>query len=164
MAKRTKGAAASAPPGNRTISFNRRALHNYTVLETMEAGLVLTGTEIKSVRAGRISLAEGYARSERGEVWLHGVHIAPYEAGNRYNVDPLRRRKLLLHKNQVLYLAQQTEAKGLTLIPLRLYIRNHVAKVEIAVARGKRVYDKRESIARRDAEREMERGMKRGRP
>lgn len=143
-----------------TVALNRRARHDYAIDETIEAGLVLTGTEIKSIRAGRVNLAEAYARIERGEGWLIGAHIAPYEQGNRNNHEPTRTRKLLLHRDQIAELIGRTQAKGFTLVPLRLYIRNGLAKLEIGVARGKKLHDKRRAIAERDARRELERETK----
>jgi SsrA-binding protein len=143
-----------------TIAVNRRARHDYTIEQTLEAGLVLTGTEIKSIRAGRVNLAEAYARVERGEAWLIGAHIAPYEQGNRFNHEPTRTRKLLLHRDQIAELVGRTQAKGETLVPLRLYLRNGMAKVELGLARGKKVHDKRRSIAERDMRRELERQTK----
>jgi len=143
-----------------TIVLNRRARHEYAVEETLEAGLVLTGTEIKSIRAGRVNLVDAYARIEHGEAWLIGAHIAPYEQGNRYNHEPRRTRKLLLHKDQIAELVGLTQAKGQTLVPLRLYIRDGRAKLELGVARGKKTHDKRRSIAERDQRREIERELK----
>jgi SsrA-binding protein len=145
---------------DQTVALNRRARHDYAIDETIEAGLVLTGTEIKSIRAGRANLAEAYARIERGEAWLIGAHIAPYEQGNRNNHEPTRTRKLLLHRDQIAELIGRTQAKGFTLVPLRLYIRNGLAKLEIGIARGKKAYDKRRAIAERDARRELERETK----
>jgi SsrA-binding protein len=145
---------------DKTVAVNRRARHEYAVEETLEAGIALTGTEIKSIRAGRVNLAEAYARIERGEAWLIGAHIAPYEQGNRNNHEPTRTRKLLLHRDQISELVGRTQAKGFTLVPLKLYIRNGMAKLEIGVARGKKAYDKRRTIAERDARRELERSTK----
>lgn len=142
------------------VATNRRARHEYHILETYEAGIMLSGTEIKSVRAGRVSLAEGFARIAGGEAWLEGVHISPYEHGGRYNLDPVRRRKLLLHRDELARLAGKTKEKGLTLVPLRLYIKRHRAKVELGLARGKKLYDKREAMAERSAQREIERALK----
>ncbi|MDP9269469.1 MAG: SsrA-binding protein SmpB [Chloroflexota bacterium] len=143
-----------------TIVQNRRARHEYAVEETLEAGIVLTGTEIKSIRAGRVNLVDAYARIEHGEAWLIGAHIAPYEQGNRYNHEPRRTRKLLLHKDQIAELTGLTQAKGQTLVPLRLYIRDGRAKLELAIARGKKTHDKRRAIAERDQRRELERELK----
>lgn len=147
-------------PGNgayKAITVNRKALHDYDILERVEAGLVLVGTEIKSIRAGRANLRQAYARPEGGELWLVGAHIAQYPQGGIYNHEPTRSRKLLLHRDQLAQLVGAVTQKGLTIVPLRLYIRNHVAKVELGLARGRRQYDKRKAIARRDAEREMRR-------
>jgi len=146
--------------GDRLIASNRQARHDYDVLESVEAGLVLTGTEIKSVRTGRVNLRESYARPERGELWLWNMHIAPYAQGNRFNHEPLRKRKLLLHRSQISRLASLMGEKGLTLVPLRLYITRDRAKIELAAVRGRKLYDKRAVIARRDAEREMARGAR----
>lgn len=146
-----------------TIAVNRRARHEYAIEETVEAGLVLTGTEIKSIRAHKANLAEAYARIDGNEAWLIGAHIAPYAEGNRWNHEPTRTRKLLLHRGQILELITLTKAKGLTLIPLRLYIRNGMAKLELGVARGKKAHDKRRTIAERDMRRELERETKQAR-
>jgi len=144
--------------GEQTIALNRRARHEYTITETFEAGIVLTGTEIKSVRAHKVSLAEAYARVERGEAWLIGANIARFEGGNRLNHEPKRVRKLLLHRDEIDELLGLTKAKGLTIVPLRLYINERGrAKVELAIARGKQLYDKRRDIAERDARRDTER-------
>jgi SsrA-binding protein len=145
---------------DKTVAVNRRARHEYAVEETLEAGIVLTGTEIKSIRAGRVSLAEAYARIEHGEAWLIGAHIAPYEQGNRNNHEPTRTRKLLLHRDQIAELVGRTQAKGFTLVPLKLYIRDGMAKLELGVARGRKAYDKRRVIAERDARRELDRVTK----
>jgi SsrA-binding protein len=145
---------------DKTVAVNRRARHQYAIEETLEAGLALTGTEIKSIRAGRVNLAEAYARIERGEAWLIGAHIAPYEQGNRNNHEPSRTRKLLLHRDQISELVGRTQAKGFTLVPLKLYIRNGMAKLELGIGRGKKAYDKRRTIAERDARRELERATK----
>ncbi|MEP6680635.1 MAG: SsrA-binding protein SmpB [Chloroflexota bacterium] len=144
----------------KTVALNRRARYDYAVEQTLEAGLVLTGTEIKSIRAGRVNLGDAYARIEHGEAILIGAHIAPYEQGNRYNHEPLRTRKLLLHRDQIAELAGLSQAKGLTIVPLRLYLRNGLAKLELGVARGKKTHDKRRTIADRDARRELQRETK----
>jgi SsrA-binding protein len=143
-----------------TIAINRRARHDYAIQETLEAGIVLTGTEIKSIREHRVNIAEAYVRIERGEAWLIGAHIAEYAQGNRYNHAPTRTRKLLLHRDQIAELIGLQGAKGLTIVPLRLYLRRDVAKLEIGVARGKKAHDKRRSIAERDMRRELERESK----
>ena len=143
------------------VANNKKAYHDYFIEETYEAGIVLTGTEIKSVRQGRVSIKESYAKIEKGELILYGMNISPYEQGNRYNVDPLRPRKLLLHKQEIRKLIGYTTMKGLTLVPLKMYINEEGrAKVEIAVARGKKNYDKRDDIAKRDAKRDMDRKMR----
>ncbi len=139
------------------VAENRKARHDYFINETYEAGIALVGTEVKSLRAGKVSLRDSYAEVVGGEVFLHNMHISPYEKANRYNHDPKRPRKLLLHKQEIKRLLGQTTQKGFTLIPLRLYFKRGKAKVELALARGKKLYDKREEIARRDAEREMAR-------
>lgn len=144
----------------KTVALNRRARYDYAVEQTLEAGLVLTGTEIKSIRAGRVNLGDAYARIEHGEAILIGAHIATYEQGNRYNHEPLRTRKLLLHRDQIAELAGLSQAKGLTIVPLRLYLRNGLAKLELGVARGKKTHDKRRTIADRDARRELQRETK----
>jgi SsrA-binding protein len=143
-----------------TVAVNRKARHNYLISDTFEAGLVLTGTEIKSIRAGKANLADAYARVEKGEAWLIGAHIAPYDAGNRYNHEPKRDRKLLLHRSQIDELMGRAAAKGLTIVPLRLYINERGrANVELGLARGKQLHDRRRSIAERDSRRDMEREL-----
>jgi SsrA-binding protein len=147
--------------GDHTIALNRRARHEYTIEETVEAGLVLTGTEIKSVRARKVSLAEAYARIERDEAWLVGMHIAPWESTDvRFNHEPKRTRKLLLHREEIDQLLGKTKSKGLTIVPLRLYIDDRGrAKVELGLARGKQQHDRRREIAERDARRDVERAL-----
>jgi ssrA-binding protein len=143
------------------IANNKKARHDYFIEETYEAGIVLTGTEIKSARLGKVSIKESYARIEKEEMMIYGMNISPYEQGNRFNVDPLRPRKLLLHKREIRKLIGATKLKGLTLVPLTMYINESGrAKIEIALARGKKNYDKRDAIAKRDASRNMERAMK----
>ena len=143
-----------------TVAVNRKARHDYLITDTFEAGLVLTGTEIKSVRAGKVNLAQAYARVEKGEAWLIGAHIAPYEAGNRYNHQPNRDRKLLLHRVEIDALLGRVAAKGLTVVPLRMYITSKGrAKLELGLARGKQLHDRRRDIAERDSRREMEREL-----
>jgi SsrA-binding protein len=146
----------------RNVAVNRRAFHDYFIDEKYECGIVLTGTEVKSLRAGRCNLRDGFARIDENEAWLENVHISPYEQGNLMNHEPIRPRKLLLHRKQIATLIGKVRQKGYTLIPLRVYfVRNH-AKVELGLARGKREYDKREAIAERDAKREIARVMRRG--
>jgi len=143
-----------------TIALNRRARHDFTIDETFEAGLALTGTEIKSIRAGKVNLSNAYARIERDEAWLVGAHIAPWAQGNRYNHEPLRTRKLLLHRSEIDELLGRTKAKGQTIVPLRLYISGRGrAKVELGLARGKQHHDRRREIAERDAGREIARAL-----
>jgi SsrA-binding protein len=144
----------------KTVAVNRKARHDFSIEETVEAGIVLTGTEIKSIRAGKVNLSDAYARMEAGEAWLIGAHIAPFEGGNRNNHEPRRTRKLLLHRRQIDELLGRAGAKGLTIGPLRLYIteKGH-AKVEIGLARGKKLYDHRRDIAERDARRSLERDL-----
>lgn len=138
------------------VANNKKARHDYFIEEVYEAGIVLTGTEIKSIRAGKVSIKESYAKIENGEMIVYGMNISPYEQGNRFNVDPLSPRKLLLHKQEIRKLIGYTTLKGLTIVPLTVYINEDGrAKMEIAVARGKKLYDKRDDIAKRDAERRM---------
>ncbi|HXG26827.1 MAG TPA: SsrA-binding protein SmpB [Candidatus Binatia bacterium] len=144
----------------KTIAVNRRARHEFSIEDSMEAGIVLSGTEIKSIRAGKVNLADAYARIEKGEAWLIGAHIAPWEGGNRYNHEPKRDRKLLLHRSQIDQLLGRTKAKGLTLVPLKLYITDRgKAKLELGLGKGKQLYDRRREIAARDSRREVEREL-----
>lgn len=143
------------------IANNKKARHDYFIEEVIETGMVLTGTEIKSVRQGKVNLKESYARIENGEMMVYGMHISPYEQGNRFNVDPIRPRKLLLHKQEIRKLSSTTTLKGLTLVPLTMYINEQgLAKLEIAVARGKKEHDKRDTIAKKDADRKMQQAVK----
>jgi SsrA-binding protein len=143
-----------------TVALNRKARHNYTITETFEAGLALTGTEIKSIRAGKANLSDAYARVEKGEAWLIGAHIAPFEHGNRYNHEPRRDRKLLLHRSEINQLMGRAAAKGLTVVPLRMYITDRGrAKSELGLARGKQLHDRRRDIADRQSRRDVEREM-----
>jgi SsrA-binding protein len=142
-----------------TVARNRKARFAYEILDTVEAGLVLAGPEVKSVRAGKVNLHEGYATIERGEAFLHDVHISPYDAANRWNVDPTRKRKLLLGKDEIRDLGRRVAEKGLTLVPLAVYLKNGFAKIDLAHGRGRKLYDKREAIAERDARRDQERAL-----
>jgi len=151
------------PTTERVLAENRKARHDYEILETLEAGLQLTGTEIKSLRGGKGNLRDSYARVDNMEVWIHNMHISPFEQGNRSNVDPMRVRKALLHKEEIRRLLGKTREKGLALIPLKIYLTQGRAKVELGLARGKRQYDKREAIAERETDRERERALKHGR-
>ncbi len=142
-----------------SIAVNRRARHDYEILETVEAGLVLTGSEIKSVRAHRVQLRDAYAQVRGGEAWLHDMHISPYDPASRENHEPRRPRKLLLHREEIGRLRGRAEERGLTIVPLRVYLERGYAKVELALARGRRQYDKRRAIAEREARREEERAL-----
>jgi SsrA-binding protein len=144
-------------PGDPVLARHRQASHEYHLLETMEAGIELTGTEVKALRAGQAHLREGYVRVENGQAWLIQVHIGQYEMGNRQNHEPERRRRLLLHRREIRYLEVQSRQGGLTLVPLRLYLKHNRIKCEIAVARGKKLWDKRQTIAERDTRRDVER-------
>jgi SsrA-binding protein len=144
----------------KVLATNRKAYHDYHIEETYETGIALTGTEIKSVRAGSVNLRDAYAQVKNGELWLMNVHIAPYEPASRQNVDPYRDRKLLMHRKEILRLFGRVQEKGFTLVPLRMYLKKNRAKLEIGLARGKRQYDKREAISKRDAAREIERAVK----
>ncbi len=143
--------------GDKTVATNRKARHTYAVLESLEAGLVLTGTEVKSLRQGNANIAEAFARITRGEIWLEGMHVSPYEHGSYANVDPLRIRKLLLHKKEIRKLVARSQEPGVTLIPLKVYFKKSVAKVLLGICKGKRAYDRREDIARREIERDIKR-------
>lgn len=146
--------------GERTIAQNRRARHEFSIEDTVEAGLVLVGTEIKSIRAGKVNLTDAFARIDRGEAWLIGAHIAPWESASRFNHEAKRERKLLLRRSEIDQLLGKTKAKGLTLVPLRLYITGRgKAKLELGLGRGKQLHDKRRAIAERDARRQMERDV-----
>ncbi|MFC2001042.1 SsrA-binding protein SmpB [Chloroflexota bacterium] len=147
----------------KTVATNRKAYHNYHVGESLEAGIALTGSEIKSIRNGRVSLGDAYVRPEGGELWLLNAHIARYEASSYLSHEPTRPRRLLLHRKEIDNLASKILEKGYTLVPTKLYIKDRRAKVEIALAKGKKLYDKRESITRRETEREIGRAMKRKR-
>ena len=144
------------------VAQNRRARHDYEILETIEAGMVLTGPEVKSLRGGKASVAEAYATVESGEAFVLQLHIPPYEQGNRWNLDPVRRRKLLLHRAEIAELERAVAQKGHTLVPLKLYFSKGIAKLLIGVARGRKTHDKRHAIAERDAKREMDRAKRRG--
>lgn len=144
---------------NRTLASNRKARHDFFIEDTIEAGIALTGTEVKSFRQGKVNLKESYAMVENGEVFILGMHVSPYEQGNIYNADPLRKRKLLLHKREVRKLVGYIAQKGYSLIPLSAYLKNGKVKIELAVAKGKKLYDKRDDIAKKDAERRIQRHL-----
>ena len=148
------------PKNEKTIATNRKAYHEYNIIEKLEAGIVLVGTEVKSLRLGLANLKDSYGRVENGELWLVNLHISPYEQGNIWNHEPRRPRKLLMHRREIRRLTTKVAERGLTLVPLRLYFKNGRTKVEIAVARGKKIYDKREAIAKRDVDRDMARELK----
>ncbi len=167
MATKTGGATTKARAGvgdgdgEKLITSNRQARHDYFIQESVEAGLALSGTEIKSIRAGRVNLRDAYARIEGHEAWLIGMHISPYEqAGSYFQHDPTRPRKLLLHRREIDHLRGQLGQKGLTLVPLRLYLKRGRAKIELGLAKGKKLYDKRDSLAERDARRDIERALR----
>jgi SsrA-binding protein len=145
----------------KVIATNRKAYHNYFILEGFEAGIALTGTEIKSVREGRISLNEAYIRPENGELYLTGAHIARYEPGSYMSHEPTRERKLLMHRKEINLIISRVKERGLTLMPIKVYLKNGKAKLEVALAKGKKLYDKREAIAERESDRELERAVKR---
>ncbi len=153
-------AAPAHKKGGRVIAQNRKARHLYFIEETFEAGIALLGTEVKSIRAGKVNLKDSYAHVENGELFLYNVHISPYDPANRFNHDPLRTRKLLMHRREIRSLIGKVKEKGYTLVPLSLYFKNGKVKVELALARGKKDVDKRQTIAERDARREMERAFK----
>ncbi len=145
---------------NRTIAANRKARHDYFVIEAMEAGIELVGTEVKSLRMGQVNLKDSWVEIEDGELLLHGMHVSPYEKGNIFNKDPMRPRRLLMHKREIRKLAQQIKTEGYTLIPLVLYFKGSRVKVDLGLCKGKKLYDKRASIAERDAKRDIDRAMK----
>ncbi len=158
----TKQAQATGEATEKTVVTNRQARHDYFIVETFEAGLALTGTEIKSIRAGRLNLRDAYARVDDGEAWLIGMHISPYEqAGVYFQHEPLRRRKLLLHREEIEHLRGRVETRGYTIVPLRLALRKGRAKLDIGLARGKREFDKRDALAERDAKRQIEQALRR---
>jgi SsrA-binding protein len=152
-----KPATERDPNARKMVTVNRRARHEYEILETVDAGLVLVGTEVKSLRAGKTNIQDAFCRIENGEAWIYNMHVNPYELGNRSNVEPLRKRKLLLHSWQIEELRAKTQQKGLTLVPLNLYFQRGFAKMEIGLGRGKKLYDKRESITEKDQQREAQR-------
>jgi SsrA-binding protein len=157
---RGTGVRVERPVRERTLVNNRQALHDYTVLESVEAGVALQGTEVKSIRAGNANLRDAFARVDKGEIWLWNAHIAPFDQGNRWNHEPRRPRKLLLHTREIGRLAAKANLGGNTLVPLRLYDKNGTIKVELALGKGKRQFDKRAAIAERDTKREIERTIK----
>ncbi|WP_456406515.1 SsrA-binding protein SmpB [Caldithrix abyssi] len=141
----------------RVVTTNRKARHDYHIIDTLEAGIALKGSEVKSIREGRVNLQDAYARFKKGELWLVGMHISPYKQAAFEQPDPVRDRKLLLHKRELKRLFRQTEEKGVTIVPLKIYFKKHLVKIELGIAKGKRQYDKRAAIAERDQKREMDR-------
>lgn len=146
--------------GIKVVAENRKAFHDYYIEDRIEAGIILTGTEIKSIRNGRVNLKDSYARLDEGEIWVHQMHISPYEQGNRFNHDPLRPRKLLLHRAEINKLIGKIQQQGLTLIPIKIYLKKGMAKVELAVGQGKKNYDKRQALAEREGKRDIERALR----
>ncbi len=155
-----RGGLFMATENTKTIAQNKKARHDYFILETLEAGIELFGTEVKSVRQGRVNLTDAYASVDNGEVYVKGMNISPYEQGNIFNRDPLRNRKLLLHKSQIRKLIGQLQQQGYSLIPLSIYLKGSLVKVSLAVAKGKKLYDKRDDMAKRDSKRAMDRAFK----
>lgn len=149
-----------AKTGNKMIANNKKAYHDYFILETYEAGIALSGTEVKSLRMGKCSIKESFIRVESGEMYIYGMHISPYEKGNIFNKDPLRVRKLLLHKAEINKMLGKTKEKGMAIVPLKVYFKGSLVKVEIGLAKGKKLYDKRQDIAKKDQKREAERDFK----
>jgi SsrA-binding protein len=154
------GKETNMADGMKIISDNRRARHDYFIEEKVEAGIILTGTEIKSIRAGKVNLKDGFAEVIDGEMWLNSVHISPYEQGNRFNHEPVRRRKLLLHRSEIAKLNSKVQQQGMTLIPLKMYLVRGMAKIELGLCKGKKLFDKRQDIAARDAKRDMDRSLR----
>jgi SsrA-binding protein len=150
------------PAGTKLVAQNKKAFHDYFIEETLEAGIALTGTEVKSIRAGRVNLRDSYAAVEKGELYLIGTHISPYEQGNIYNHDPLRTRKLLVHARELRRLYGKVQMAGYTLVPTKVYFKEGRVKVEIGLAKGKAMFDKRQTLAKKEAERDMERALRRG--
>jgi len=146
--------------GIKVVSENRKAFHDYFIDDRVEAGIILTGTEIKSIRNGKVNLKDSYARIKDGEIWVYQMHISTYEQGNRFNHDPLRPRKLLLHRNEINKLVGKIQLQGLTLLPIKMYLKNGMAKVELAVGQGKKNYDKRQVLAEREGKRDIERALR----
>ena len=149
-------------PDSRTLSHNRKARFNYSIIDSLECGIELKGTEVKSLKEGKISFGDSYARIERDELWLVGLHVTPYSHGNRFNVEPDRTRRLLAHKQEIRKLRRQVDEKGLTLVPLKFYTKSGTVKVELAVCKGKKIFDKREDIKHKDQKREAERELRQG--
>ncbi len=162
MAKKQKkkSSGSDSNPDRRVLVSNRKARHNYEILDTVETGIVLVGTEVKSIRDGKVNMGDAYASVERGEVWLHSMHISPFPQAHQFNHEPMRKRKLLLHRRQIDKLASRVEEKGLTLIPLAVTLVRNKVKIDIGVCRGKKQFDKRETTKQKDAKREMDRARR----
>jgi len=152
--------AKDGKPLLKVVADNRRARHNFDILEVYEAGIELRGTEVKSMRMGRANLADAFARVEKGELWLYNCNISPYDHGNRFNHEPTRKRRLLMHRREILKLKSKMQEKGLTLVPLKLFFKGNWAKIDLALAKGRQLYDKREAIAKKDNKRQLERLLK----
>jgi SsrA-binding protein len=165
MAKAQRGAKAAPAekPAVKVVCDNRRARHEYEIIEVFQTGIDLVGTEVKSMRQGKANLQDAFARVEDGQLWLYNCHVSPYDFGNRFNHDPLRRRRLLMHRGEIRKLNSRVKEKGLTLIPLRLYFQRNWVKVDLALARGKHLYDKRETVTKRESKRQLERLLKQAR-
>jgi SsrA-binding protein len=155
-----RGGTQMSSGGIKVVSENRKAFHDYFIEDRIEAGIILTGTEIKSIRNGKVNLKDSYARLDNGEIWVNQMHISPYEQGNRFNHDPLRPRKLLLHRAEINKLVGKIQLQGLTLIPTKIYLKKGMAKIELGVAQGKKNYDKRQALAEREGKRDIERALK----
>ena len=151
---------AEKKDSTKLIAQNKKARHEYFILETYECGIELFGTEVKSIRAGKVNISDAYASIDNGEVWVKAMNISPFEQGNIFNRDPLRNKKLLMHKHEILKLSQKIKEKGYSLVPLKVYLKGSRVKVELALVQGKKLYDKRETIAKRDAQREMDRAAR----
>jgi len=162
-AQKPAKAPAAEKPVVKVVCDNRRARHEYEVFDVFQAGIELAGTEVKSMRQGKANLQDSFAKVEAGQLWLYNCHVSPYDFGNRFNHDPVRRRRLLMHKAEIRKLGQQIKEKGLTLIPLKMYFLRNRVKVDVALARGKHLYDKREAVGRRESKRQLERLLKQAR-
>lgn len=154
---KAKQTAPPAKPALKVVADNRRARHEYELLEIFEAGIELFGTEVKSARQGKVNLKDAFAKVEAGEMWLYNCHVSPYDHGNRFNHDPVRKRRLLLHRREIRKIKQTMQEKGLTLVPLKIFFKRNWVKVDLALARGKHLYDKRESVQRRETKRQLDR-------
>jgi SsrA-binding protein len=161
--KTKASSGAKGAPAVKTIADNRRARHDYEIIEVFEAGIGLVGTEVKSIRQGKANLSDSFGRVENGELWLYNCNISPYDHGNRFNHDPIRRRKLLMHRKQIIKLKSRMQEKGLTLVPLKMFFKGNWAKIDLALVRGKQLYDKRQAIMKKETRRQLERVLKKNR-